>query len=129
MAMNAKDFTEGRRGYRDSDYAEMPKRKVYPTEAEAVASMASNEVAFRVYFSEKPARLNPFEVGVLAEYVVVERKKRGHPYAITNQTCLASCHADAIDKLGDDTDLRRVISRDEWWRTQSWQHLKAVGIR
>lgn len=129
MEYTHKDFTDnGRIGYRDSDYNLIPRRKVWPTEDAAVSSMSGNYVAFRVYKENDPKSSNPFSVSVLADYVVIERTRKGKPYVKTLKSCLASCHAEASDILGDDTELRKVIALRDWWRIQSSQHIKAIGL-
>lgn len=128
MEYTHKDFTDNRRGYTDADYSLVPRRKVWPTEQDAIDSMAGNEVAFRVYRSDNPNSPNPYSVAVLGEYIVIARESRSKPYHKTGESCLASCNADAIDSFGEDTALRKVISARDWCRIQSSQHLKAIGI-
>lgn len=118
------DFAEGRRGYRGSDLAALPKRNGYASESEAVAAMADNDIAFRVYSAD-----GRISLGILSTYYRVKRAKPSQPWK-QDATALCSCAADAIDQLGDmHGNLSRVLSAHDWIALQSKQHLRAVGIR
>ena len=122
------NFTEGRRGYRDTDFADMKGRRERFLDAEsAIASMSGNQIAFRLY--DRSEFGGGYGVGLLSEYAVIRREKKSRPYSMTDRRALASCTADAIDKLGEDySGLDRIISMDEWPAIQSKQHLKALRI-